>query len=159
MAVHDVELIGLNEGIDFRFSRKWRVTNNTIEGLNSVEFPEFFRRTIGIRLVESSNSLIAFNTITHDGSLDDNTNKQYRGIELIFFGRASPEMPVQNNKLIENVIAIDAPGALELRDIRLRDFSASTGGPVQIFNNNLIENYADPIVFQPALLIDHNVIQ
>ena len=158
VAVHDVELIGLNGGIDFRSSHKWRIIDNTIEGLNSVEFPGFVRRAIGIRVVESSGSLIAFNTITHDGSSDDNTNKRYRGIELIF--RFPDRIPVVNNKLIQNEIAIVAPGASEVTDIRLIDVPAFFGGPVvEIFNNKLIQNEADPIVIQPELLIDHNVIQ
>lgn len=157
--VHDVKFIGLNGSIEFHSSRDWKVTDNTIEGLNAVEFPGFFRQAIAIRLEDSSDSLIAFNTITHSSPSPNNVGKRYRGIELEFRARTSTEIPVEDNKLIENVIAINVPGALELSDIRLRDRSASAGGPVQVFDNKLIENDASPIVFVPGLLIDHNVIQ
>ncbi len=159
VAVHDVELIGLNGGIDFRSSRKWRVTNNTIEGLNSVEIPAlgFIRRAIGIRLLQSSDSLIAFNTITHSSAGLNDAGKIYRGIELIF--RISDVIPIENNKFIQNEIAINAPDAREVTDIRLRDRSASASGLVMIFNNKFIQNDANVFVFDPMLLIDHNVVQ
>jgi len=151
VSVRGVKFIGLNTAVDFRFSNKWTVTQNTIEGLNAT----LTRRAIGIRMV-GSGSLVAFNTITHDGSSDDNSAKRYRGIELLCF---FCNIPVENNKLIQNDIAIDVPEALEHSDIQLFDFAASLGGAVELFNNKIIQNDADPIVFQPPELIDHNVVE
>ena len=151
VSVRGVTFTGLNTGVDFRNSHKWSITQNTIEGLNAT----LTRRAIGVRLV-GSDSMVGFNTITHDGSLDDNSAKRYRGIEIICVGC---NIPVENNKLIQNEIAIDVPGALELSDIRLLDFSALLGGDVEIFNNKIIQNDADPIVLIPPLLIDHNVVK
>ena len=50
VAVRGVEFIGLNSGIDFRNSREWTITHNTVEGL--IATPT--RRAIGVRLVQSS---------------------------------------------------------------------------------------------------------
>jgi len=151
VSVGGLTFVGLNSGVDFRNGDKWSVTNNSIEGL----VPETFRRAIGIRMAGTSGSFVGFNTITHDGTADDNSSLRFRGIELLCFFCG---VTVENNKLIQNEIDIDAPGALELSDIQLFDQSAVLGGAVDLLNNKVIQNDADPITLQPPALIDHNVL-
>jgi hypothetical protein len=146
----NIRCIALNRCIDVRFGNEWKITNNTVEGLNSVGLPfGAFGRPQAITLRQTSDSLIAFNTITH--ASQNNAGKTYIGIDL--FG------PAKNNQLIQNEIAIDAPGsAFPSSDIHLRDTSAIVGGPVTIFNNKIIGNGDITILLRPALLSDHNVI-
>jgi len=99
--------------------------------------------------------LIAFNTITHDSQ--GNAGERYGGIDLTF--TLSDTVPLENNKLIQNEIAVDASGADLAADIRLFDRSALNGGAVTIFDNKIIGNDADPPDLEPPLLADHNVIQ
>lgn len=152
VSVRGLTFVGVNGGVDFRGGNKWSVTNNTIEGM----VPHKFRRAIGIRASETSGSFIGFNTITHDGSGDDNTDLEFRGIELICSNCVDP---VENNKIIQNDIDINAPGALELSAIRLFDGSADSGGPVKVINNKIIKNFANPIVFVPPYVVGYNLLK
>jgi hypothetical protein len=152
VSVRGLTFVGVNSGVDFREGNKWSVTNNTIEGL----VPHEFRRAIGISASGTSGSFIGFNTITHDGSGDDNTDLEFRGIELICFFCVDP---VENNKIIKNEIDINAPGALELSAIRLFDGSADSGGPVEVINNKIIKNVANPIVFVPPYVVGYNLLK
>ena len=151
VSVRGLTFVGLNSGVDFRGGNNWSVTKNTIEGL----VPETFRRAIGIRAAGTSGSFVGFNTITHDGSGDDNSSLRFRGIQLLCFFCG---VTVENNKLIQNEIGIDAPGAFEITEISIFDQSALLGGPIDVFNNKIIQNDADPIIFTPPELVDHNVL-
>ena len=64
--VDNVRCIALNGCIDVRFGNEWKITNNTVEGLNSVQLSNgTFRRAVAITLRESDGSFVAFNSITH----------------------------------------------------------------------------------------------
>jgi hypothetical protein len=146
--VSNVRFVGLNRGIDARNSEKWQVTNNTIEGLNASQS----RQAIGILLLQNSKSFVGFNTINHSSA--DNAGKEYYGIALLAGSNS-----MENNKVVQNQVSVDAAGAYKSADIWLADFSAQAGGPVLISNNKLIENDVETILLEPPVLVDHNVIE
>lgn len=146
--VRHVTCIGLSACIDIRNGIEWKITDNTVEGLNATTA----RRGRGIQLIRTSDFLVAFNTITHSSPSLSNAGKTYWGIAL----RTGP---IENNKIIQNEIVIDAPGSVNVRDILLFDPSANVGGPVTVFDNKIIANDADSIDLIPASLFDHNVVQ
>jgi hypothetical protein len=150
--ISNVKFIGLNGGVEFRSGDKWHVTKNTVEGLHATQA----RQATAFRLIDTSDSFIGFNSITHDESLDGSLGKIFRGISLECFACIEPS---ENNKLLQNEVAINAPGARFINDIQLIDNSARYGGPVLLFNNKIIQNNVGSMRFVPLLLTEYNVIE
>ena len=151
--ISNIKFIGLTRGIDVRSGDKWHITNNTVEGMRAQQNRP--KQAIGIRLLESTDSFVGFNTITYNGSPDDN-GKTFRGIDLSCRDCLEPS---DNNKLIQNEVAINAPDALFITDINLFDGAARFGAPVSLFNNKIIQNNVDSMRFVPPELVEYNVIE
>ena len=151
--ISNIKFIGPGRGIDVRSGDKWHITNNTIEGLRAQQRRPW--QAIGIGLLESSDSFVGFNTITHNGS-PDGIDKIFRGIDLSC--RACLE-PSDNNKLIQNEVAINATDPRFINDINLFDGAARDGAPVSLFNNKIIQNKVESMRFAPPELVEYNVIE
>ncbi len=149
VAVRNVKFVNLDIGVFARFASGWRITDNVVEGLRETPHSNL---SIGIWLSGSGNFLVANNTINHDGP--GLAGQIYVGINL-----SGGAAQTENNKLVNNTISVEAAVAAKANDIELFTFSPDCDGPIIIFDNKVVNNDAQNVLFTPSCLVDHNVFR
>jgi hypothetical protein len=150
--IRNVKFIDTARAVRIRNSSGWIITENIIAGLRD---PYWSSLAIGIWLHNTGNSLVANNTI--ESAVFGLPHLIYIGVNL----SANPTMgPVDNNKIVNNTIAVSADFALKANDIEL--FQGGTidcEGNILIVDNKIIANQVSSILPTPLCLADLNVIR
>ena len=150
-SIRNVRFSGLTRAIRVSDTSGWIIMDNTIEGLKDP--PPWALLSAGIWMSGSGNSMIANNTILHNGL--GIPGKIYIGINL----SATPGTgPVDNNKIVNNVISIQADGARKYSDIELFQVPFGCVDTLFIVGNKIISNDASTVLLTPLCLAKHNVV-
>jgi nitrous oxidase accessory protein NosD len=149
--IRNVKIVGVNTAIQIRNSSGWVITGNTISDLR--EPPSWRFIDIGIWLNGTGNSLVANNTI--ESNVLGRPELVYVGINL----SASPTTGhVDNNKIVNNTVSVQATDALSTNEIELFQGGIECDDAVLILGNKIITNQAAEILLTPPCLAEHNVI-
>jgi len=149
--IRNVKFVGLTTAIQIRNSSGWIITENTISDLR--EPPSWRFIAIGIWLNGTGNSLVANNTV--ESNVLGRPELVYVGINL----SASPTTGhVDNNKIVNNTVSVQAEHALSTNEIELFQGAVECDDAVLVVANKVITNQANDILLTPPCLAEHNVI-
>ena len=149
VAVRNVKFVGLDNGVFAQFASGWIITDNFVDGLRETPGATL---SIGIWLSNTGNFLVANNTINHDGP--GLAGQIYVGINL-----SGGAAQTENNKLVNNTISVEAAVAAKANDIELFTFSPDCDGLITVFDNKVVNNHVENVLFTPSCLVDHNVFR
>lgn len=149
--IRNVKFVGVNTAIQIRNSSGWIITDNNISDLR--EPPSWRIIDVGIWLNGTGNSLVANNTV--ESNVLGRPELVYVGINL----SASPTTGhVDNNKIVNNTVSVQAEHALSTNEIELFQGAIECDDAVLILDNKIITNQANDILLTPPCLAEHNVI-
>ena len=150
VSIHNITFVNLNTAVFVRNTSGWRITDNFINGIRATTPGPTL--AIGIQMSGSGHSLIANNTVFHNGS--GSFGKIFIGINL----NSTNIGQAENNKVIRNTISVNEVDANSDNDIELFQIPFNCDGDLFVFNNKVINNQAIDIFLTPSCLINHNVI-